>query len=84
MEGSEQGSPGYNVDLTSKDEREEITLVLTLGQLKLINKLLGDMLQPRGYDMIAWSFDLFERLKDAINSVYPEEAFMPAPNEGSE
>ena len=47
MEGSEQGSPGYNVDLTSKDEREEITLVLTLGQLKLINKLLRDMLQPR-------------------------------------
>ena len=64
-------STGVNVDLTDSDANEEIKLSLTRGQLQLINEFLAQNIQPRGYEMIAFAYDLFKRLNDALE--VPEE-----------
>tara|TARA_B100000902_G_C27193527_1_gene855193 strand:+ start:824 stop:1066 length:243 start_codon:yes stop_codon:yes gene_type:complete len=72
----EEEIPGLTIDLDDEAQKKEVELKLTLGQLLLINEFLSKHIQPKGFLMIEFSYDLFKRLNDAILSVTPkEEAF---------
>ena len=51
--------------------QEEISLTLTRAQLTIINEFLKEHIQPKGYDMISFAYDLFKRLHEALEE--PEE-----------
>jgi len=72
----EEEIPGLTIDLDDEAQKKEVELKLTLGQLLLINEFLSKHIQPKGFLMIEFSYDLFKRLNDAILSATPkEEAF---------
>jgi hypothetical protein len=74
-------STSVSVDLTDEDANEEITLSLTRGQLQLINEFLSQNIQPRGYEMIAFAFDMFKRLNDALEVNEDTQTFGSNPGE---
>ncbi len=67
MEPEEAGT-GLNVDLTSESSKEEVNITLTRAQLHLIYEYLAQNIQPRGYEMIAFAYDLFNRLNAALEA----------------
>jgi len=69
----EEENPGLLIDLDDEAQKKEVELKLTLGQLLLINEFLSKHIQPKGFLMIEFSYDLFKRLNDAILSATPEE-----------
>ena len=69
----EEETPNLTIDLDDELQKQEVELKLTLGQLLLINEFLSKNIQPKGFLMIEFSYDLFKRLKDAIESVEVEE-----------
>lgn len=69
----EEEIPGLTIDLDDEAQKKEVELKLTLGQLLLINEFLSKHIQPKGFLMIEFSYDLFKRLNDAILSATPEE-----------
>ena len=69
----EEENPGLTIDLDDALQKQEVELKLTLGQLLLINEFLSKNIQPKGFLMIEFSYDLFKRLKTAIESVEVEE-----------
>lgn len=54
------------IDLKGHGMEDELTLKLKRGQVLLINEFLSNNIQPKGYDMIAFAYDLFTRLKNAL------------------
>lgn len=71
----EPESPGLTIDLDDELQKQEVELKLTVGQLMLINEFLSNHIQPKGFAMIEFSYDLIKRLNEAIKSVEAEEAF---------
>lgn len=72
----ETETPGLTIDLDDELHKQEVELKLTVGQLMLINEFLSNNIQPKGFAMIEFSYDLFKRLNEAILSAAPkEEAF---------
>ena len=69
----EEETPNLTIDLDDELQKQEVELKLTLGQLLLINEFLSKHIQPKGFLMIEFSYDLFKRLKNAIESVEVEE-----------
>ena len=69
----EEETPNLTIDLDDELQKQEVELKLTLGQLLLINEFLSKNIQPKGFLMIEFSYDLFKRLKDAIESVEIED-----------
>ena len=69
----EEETPNLTIDLDDELQKQEVELKLTLGQLLLINEFLSKNIQPKGFLMIEFSYDLFKRLKTAIESVEVEE-----------
>ena len=69
----EEETPNLTIDLDDELQKQEVELKLTLGQLLLINEFLSKHIQPKGFLMIEFSYDLFKRLKTAIESVEVEE-----------
>ena len=69
----EEETPNLTIDLDDALQKQEVELKLTLGQLLLINEFLSKNIQPKGFLMIEFSYDLFKRLKNAIESVEVEE-----------
>ena len=69
----EEETPNLTIDLDDELQKKEVELKLTLGQLLLINEFLSKNIQPKGFLMIEFSYDLFKRLKTAIESVEVEE-----------
>ena len=69
----EEETPNLTIDLDDELQKQEVELKLTLGQLLLINEFLSKNIQPKGFLMIEFSYDLFKRLKNAIESVEVEE-----------
>tara|TARA_B100000131_G_scaffold313889_1_gene349904 strand:- start:461 stop:712 length:252 start_codon:yes stop_codon:yes gene_type:complete len=65
----EEETPNLTIDLDDELQKQEVELKLTLGQLMLINEFLSTHIQPKGFLMIEFSYDLFKRLKTAIESV---------------
>jgi len=69
----EEETPNLTIDLDDELQKQEVELKLTLGQLMLINEFLSTHIQPKGFLMIEFSYDLFKRLKTAIESVEIED-----------
>jgi len=80
--GEETEPTAASIDLNGPNMSEEITLTLTRAHLTLINNFLSANIQPKGYDMIAFAYDLFTRLNSALETPAPaEEAFGGDSNE---
>lgn len=69
----EAETPNLTINLEDESQMQEVELKLTLGQLLLINEFLSTHIQPKGFLMIEFSYDLFKRLKTAIESVEVKE-----------
>ncbi len=69
----EEETPGLTIDLDDERLKEETELKLTLGQLLLINEFMSKNIQPKGFLMIEFAYDLFKRLNDAILAFEDEE-----------
>ena len=69
----EEETPGLTIDLDYERLKEETELKLTLGQLLLINEFMSKNIQPKGFLMIEFAYDLFKRLNDAILAFEDEE-----------
>ena len=69
----EEQTPGLTIDLDNERLKEETELKLTLGQLLLINEFMSKNIQPKGFLMIEFAYDLFKRLNEAILSFEVEE-----------
>ena len=69
----EEQTPGLTIDLDDERLKEETELKLTLGQLLLINEFMSKNIQPKGFLMIEFAYDLFKRLNDAILAFEDEE-----------
>lgn len=69
----EEETPGLTIDLDDERLKEETELKLTLGQLLLINEFMSKNIQPKGFLMIEFAYDLFKRLNDAILTFEDEE-----------
>mgnify|MGYP001322544709 FL=1 len=55
-----------NIDLSEPIMNDELTITLTRAQLIIIKGILSEHIQPRGYEHIAFAYDLFTRLSNAI------------------
>ena len=69
----EAETPGLTIDLDDEKLKEEVNVKLTIGQLLLINEFMSKNVQPKGFLMIEFAYDLFKRLNDAIESVEIED-----------
>jgi hypothetical protein len=80
--GEPTESADVTVDLNGEKMSEEITLTLTRAHLTLINNFLAANIQPKGYEMIAFAYDLFTRLNKALEETsVKQEAFGGENNE---
>jgi hypothetical protein len=61
------------IDLNAPENLIEYKLSLTVGQIKLLRMLVDRNLQPKGYEMLKLTLDLYERLQ--VPEVTAEEAF---------
>jgi hypothetical protein len=55
-----------DIDLSEPIMHDELTITLTRAQLIIIKGILSEHIQPRGYEHIAFAYDLFTRLSNAI------------------
>ena len=69
----EASSTRVNVELDEPGMQEEVTITLTRAQLTIINEFLKEHIQPKGYEMISFAYDLFKRLHDALEVEEIEE-----------
>lgn len=54
------------INITDAEAKREVDLTLTVGQVQLIHSFLAQNIQLKGYDMVKFSYDLFERLERAL------------------
>ena len=73
MESEEAPDGSIQIELTDESMKQELIVELTRGQILLINEFLANNIQPKGYEMIAFAYDLFNRLQTALNT--PEDPF---------
>ena len=78
MEGSNDGS--INIELNNVEMKQELMVELTRGQVLVINEFLANNLQPKGYGMTEFAYDLFTRLRKALDTP-TKEPFMPEMDE---
>ena len=45
---------------------DEVSVNLTRGQLAIIKSILSEHIQPKGYEAIAFAYNLFSRLNKAL------------------
>ena len=57
------------IDLNNESNLIEVDVKLTKGQLIVISKFMSENIQPKGFEMIKFSYDLFKRLNDALESI---------------
>ena len=55
-----------DIDLSEPIMHDELTITLTRAQLIIIKGILSEHIQPRGYEHIAFAYDLFTRLSNVI------------------
>lgn len=63
-----RGTSTVNVELDAPGMQEELTVTLTRAQLVIINQFLGEHIQPKGYEMISFAYDLFNRLNKVLEA----------------
>lgn len=66
-------TPGNYANLLALENQSEHTVTLTLGQIKVIQDLLEQHLEAKGYHMISLVHDLFNRLHSTTDG--QKEAF---------
>ena len=71
-----------HIELTNEEMQQELIVELTRGQVVLINEFLSNNIQPKGYEMIAFAYDLFSRLNKALDT--KEEPFVANLNKSTE
>ena len=69
----EEESPSLTIDLNDESMQKEVELKLTVGQVKLVNQFLSQHIQPKGFQMIEFAYDLFKRLETALAGVEEQE-----------
>lgn len=67
-EAEEQPSSTVNIQIDSVEMLEELTLTLTRGQLTVIDAFMKTHIQPKGYEMIQFAYDLFSRFNEALKT----------------
>lgn len=67
---------GIHIDLADEKADLEVSVTLKVAQLDLIYEILSQHIQPKGYDMIEFAYDLFKRLREAVENL-PEEEIDP-------
>jgi len=55
-----------NININETGMDDELTVTLTRAQLTIIKEFLAENLQPKGYEMISFAYDLFNRLNGAL------------------
>jgi hypothetical protein len=55
-----------NININETGMDDELTVTLTRAQLTIIKEFLAENLQPKGYEMISFAYDLFTRLNTAL------------------
>ena len=65
-----------NVELDAPGMQEELTVTLTRAQLIIINEFLGEHIQPKGYEMISFAYDLFSRLNKVLKVTEEAQTFV--------
>ena len=55
-----------DLDLSEPIMHDELNITLTRAQLIIIKGILSEHIQPKGYEHIAFAYDLFTRLSNAI------------------
>jgi len=69
-------SSTLNINLDDEGMNEEVTVTLTVGQLIIVKEFLAEHIQPKGYEMIAFAYNLFTRINAALETKETqEEAF---------
>ena len=69
-------SSTLNINLDDDGMNDEVTVTLTVGQLIIVKEFLAEHIQPKGYEMIAFAYNLFTRINDALETKETqEEAF---------
>ena len=52
--------------LNEPSMNDEVSVKLTRGQLAIIKSILSEHIQPKGYEAIAFAYNLFSRLNKAL------------------
>ena len=69
-------SSTLNINLDDEGMNEEVTVTVTVGQLIIVKEFLAEHIQPKGYEMIAFAYNLFTRINAALETKETqEEAF---------
>mgnify|MGYP006147446779 CR=1 FL=1 len=72
---TQEATKSVNVELDAPGMQEEVSITLTRAQLTIINEFLKEHIQPKGYEMISFAYDLFSRLHEALETEESEGAF---------
>ena len=59
---------GQTINLMSPEMNETVSLSLTLGEAMLIRNILDTNINPRGYQMVEYCYNLMTKFKNAIES----------------
>ena len=59
---------GMTINLMSPEMNETVSLSLTLGEVMLIRNILDTNINPRGYQMVEYCYNLMTKFKNAIES----------------
>ena len=73
VNSTQEATSSVNIELDAPGMQEEVTITLTRAQLTIINEFLKEHIQPKGYEMISFAYDLFSRLNAALE--VEEEVF---------
>lgn len=57
---------GLDDILNEPSMNDEVSVKLTRGQLAIIKSILSEHIQPKGYEAIAFAYNLFSRLNKAL------------------
>lgn len=69
---TDEEPPNQTIDLLSDEMNEEVELTLTKGQALFIYKMLESNIQPRGFQMVQFAFDMMNRFEDTVNAIESE------------
>ena len=77
MTEDSHGNSGIHIDLADETADIEVNVKLKVAQLDLIYDILSQHIQPKGYEMIEFAYDLFKRLREAVENLPNEEEIDP-------
>ena len=75
-----------SINLKSPEMNEKVSIILTLGEATLIRNILETNINPRGFDMVEYCYNLMTKFKDAVEGTgvtgeSTQEVFVSEDNE---